>query len=423
MFDTTRDAFSQPMPWLGEEQRRTFFVGNSFFNLNWVSAPGSAVDRDGLGPLYNARSCSGCHFKDGRSQPPAPGSPLSAMLIRISVPGKNAHGGPLGDPVYGDQIQGSALGGATREADVFVDYTEVPGQFPDGERYSLRRPKYRMENWGYGPPSPSLLTSPRVAPAMAGVGLLEAVPESAITEGARARKLRSKSVSGRPNRVWNEETGTFTLGRFGWKAEQPSVLSQVSGAFLGDMGLTSRVMPAENHTARQHSAHAFVSGGTPEVEDSVLTAVVSYARCLAVPARRDVDVPEVRRGEDLFLQTGCADCHAPTLPLAPLTELPGLPIEDIHPYTDLLLHDLGPELSDGRPSFAAEGREWRTPPLWGMGLVPLVNGHGSLLHDGRARSPSEAILWHGGEALPARRAFEELSRADRRALIRFLESL
>jgi CxxC motif-containing protein (DUF1111 family) len=423
VFDTTRDAFGQPSSWLSEAHRSTFFVGNSFFNQSWLAAPASVVDRDGLGPLFNARSCSGCHFKDGRGRPPEPGAPLVSMLLRISVPGRGPDGAPLAEPTYGDQIQGSALPGLAAEANVVVTYEELPGSFADGERYSLRKPHYRLEQLGYGAASEPLLMSPRVAPALIGLGLLESVPEATLLALSDPDDKNGDGISGRQNQVPDAKSRTLVAGRFGWKSEQPSVIQQCAAALLGDMGLTSALFTDENHSARETACSDRPSGGSPEVSDAILGAIGLYARSLAVPARRDSLEPAVQHGEDLFETLGCSSCHTRTLRTAPLAELPELPAEDIHPYTDLLLHDLGPGLSDERRTFAAEGAEWRTPPLWGLGLVKQVNGHGFLLHDGRARNAGEAVLWHGGEALAARSAFTALERKDREALLAFLGSL
>jgi CxxC motif-containing protein (DUF1111 family) len=423
VFDITRDAFGQPSAWLSEAHRRTFFVGNSFFNLSWLAAPASVSDRDGLGPLFNARSCSGCHFKDGRGRPPEPGSPLVSMVLRLSVPGLGPHGAPLAEPTYGDQLQGSALPGLTAEANAVVNYEEQPGVFGDGERYSLRKPRYRLEQLGYGPPSEPLFTSPRVAPALVGLGLLESVPEAVLAALADPDDKNGDGISGRQNQVPDVKTGAVVPGRFGWKAEQPSVIQQCASALVADMGLTSTLFATQNHTAGESACNDAPHGGAPEVSDAILDALGLYARSLAVPARRDTEKPAVKRGAALFEEIGCARCHVPTLRTGPVASLPELPAEDIHPYTDLLLHDLGPELSDERPVFTAEGAEWRTPPLWGIGLVKQVNGHTFLLHDGRARNASEAVLWHGGEALGARKAFSALERRDRDALVAFLGSL
>jgi CxxC motif-containing protein (DUF1111 family) len=421
--DVTRDAFSQPAPSLSRQHRAAFFVGNSFFNQSWVQAPASVTNRDGLGPLFNARSCSGCHFKDGRSRPPPSGQPMETMLLRISVPGQGPHGAPLPDPTYGDQIQGNAIAGLNREADVVVEYRPLPHPLPDGESLVLRQPRYRLAHLAYGPASPKLLTSPRVAPAMIGLGLLEAVPASALEALADPDDRDGDGISGRLNQVWDTARQRPAPGRFGWKAEQPSVLQQSAGAFAGDMGITSSLFPAENHTAREKACAGQPSGGQPEVSDDILQTVALYARTLGVPARRDGGDARVRRGEALFVRARCNACHVATLHTEALPDLPELGGQTIHPYTDLLLHDLGAGLSDERPAFAAGGREWRTAPLWGVGLVPAVNGHSEYLHDGRARNLTEAVLWHDGEARAAREAFERLDRADRGALIAFVESL
>jgi CxxC motif-containing protein (DUF1111 family) len=399
--DATADAFSQPSPLLDAAGLRQFFVGNSLFNQNWVSAPSSVSERDGLGPLFNARSCSGCHLKDGRGGPPDAGKPLSTMLLRVS-----------GDSVYGDQLQGLALPGVAAEADVLVSYEPVRGWFDDGDPYVLRRPRFHFERLGYGPLAPGAKLSPRVAPAMIGLGLLEAVPDAVLLEASDPDDADGDGISGRPNRVPVSGRAEPAIGRFGWKAEQPTVMHQVAAALAGDLGLTTTLVPRENHGAGQLSDAT--SGGDPEVSDRALAALSLYSRSLAVPARRDLEAPGVLRGEALFETLGCVRCHAPTLKGSSQT---------IHPYTDLLLHDLGPELGDDRPVHGASGREWRTPPLWGLGLLRTVGGRVELLHDGRARSTEEAILWHGGEGERARRAFLALPKKERRALLAFLESL
>jgi CxxC motif-containing protein (DUF1111 family) len=405
--DSSGHAYMLPAHNLREEHRAAFFVGNSFFNKNWIAAPASVTDRDGLGPLFNARSCSACHARDGRGRPPDPGGGLVSMVLRV---------GP--DPMYGDQIQTQALPGIAPEAEVTVTFEEQAGRYPDGEPFFLRRPRYALRAPGYGPPPPALRTSGRVAPPLPGLGLLEAVPEAALRALEDPDDRDGDGVSGRLALV-----GDRAPGRFGWKAEQPTVLAQVAAAFQADLGLTTRLLPAENHTAGQTPCQDQPSGGTPEVSDAILRAVALYARTLAVPARRLAQDDDVRTGARLFREAGCATCHRPELRTGAYPELPELAHQTIHPYTDLLLHDLGPGLSDDRPVAFASGGEWRTPPLWGLGLSRTVNGHTFLLHDGRARDPAEAILWHGGEAAAAQRAFLQLPRAQRRALLAFLESL
>jgi CxxC motif-containing protein (DUF1111 family) len=423
VFDETRNAFSLPARNLLEEHRPSFFVGNSFFNQNWVIAPASVAGRDGLGPLFNVRSCSGCHFKDGRSRPPEPEEPMTTMLLRISVPGIDAHGGPRPEPVYGDQIQGQSIPGAPKEADVFVRYAETAGTFADDEMFSLRSPSYRIANLGYGPISPQLLVSPRVSPAVIGLGLLEAIPEATLHRLADPDDADGDGISGHLNRVWNQQTNREDVGRFGWKAEQPSVLQQTAAAFVGDIGITSSLFGEENHTGHETAAALLPSGGTPELSETILQAVGLYARSLAVPAARVGDDPQRQRGWQLFAAARCGACHLPELRTAESRDLPEFANQIIHPYTDLLLHDMGEGLADNRPTFTATGREWRTAPLWGLGLIAKVNGHTFLLHDGRARNVTEAILWHDGEARASRERFRTMSKADRSALLAFLDAL
>jgi len=423
VFDTSPKAFGFPARSIQDEHRAAFFVGHSFFNENWVVAPGSTAARDGLGPLFNARSCSACHFRDGRSRPPDAGQPMVSMLMRISIPGKGPQNEPLPDPVYGGQIQGQAVPGVPPEADVLVEYEESAGQFADGEKFSLRKPHYTLKNLGYGPLSKDVMMSPRVAPAMVGLGLLEAVPEKTLRGFADEQKRDGCGISGRPNLVWDKSAGKVIVGRYGWKAEQPTVLGQTAGAFVGDIGITSSLMPDENHTAAQVICAKQPSGGQPEVSDQILHDVVTYSRTLAVPARRNWKDPAVVKGKALFLQANCAVCHVPKMNTGDCADLPELSRQTIRPYTDLLLHDMGEDLSDNRPVFEAEGRDWRTPPLWGIGLIAKVNGHSCLLHDGRARNLAEAILWHGGEAQTAREMFRTMPKTDREAMLAFLQSL
>lgn len=236
IFDDTRNAFGQPVPNLDSTRRAGFFVGNSFFNENWIQARASVESRDGLGPLFNARSCSSCHLKDGRSRPPDPGQPFATMILRISVPGRGPLAAPVPDPVYGDQIQGQAVPHAAREADVLVEYSEQPGQFADGTRFSLRRPRYRLANLGYGPTARNLLMSPRVAPAMIGLGLLEAIPDASLQALEDPGDRDGDGVSGRLNRVWDGARRQIGFGRFGWKAEQPSVRQQTEAPFWAIWG-------------------------------------------------------------------------------------------------------------------------------------------------------------------------------------------
>lgn len=424
VFDSGARAFTLSARNLAPEHESAFFVGNSFFNKNWVIAPSSTTARDGLGPTFNSRSCSGCHFKDGRGRPPLTNDePMLSMLVRLSVPGEGLDGDPLDEPNYGGQLQGDAIPGVAVEGQVRVRWDEVAGSYADGEPYSLRRPTLEFLELAFGPLASDVLTSARVAPHMIGLGLLEALDEATILALADPDDEDGNGISGRPNYVWDPLTETEVLGRFGWKANQPGLRQQNAGAFLGDIGITSSLHGEQNCPPTQAECTSAQDGGAPELSEDLLDDMTTYTRLLAVPARRNVDDPEVLAGREQFHVLGCADCHVPSFRTGSLEGFPELSDQSIWPYTDLLLHDMGEGLADERPDFDANGAEWRTPPLWGIGLFEVVNDHTFYLHDGRARNLAEAVLWHGGEADSAKQAFIEADASDRAALLRFLESL
>ena len=424
VFMVTSDAFGQPARNLPLDQRTDFFVGNALFNRTWVTAPSSTAGSDGLGPVFNAPSCSSCHFHDGRGHPPLTSDePFAGLLLRLSIPGIAPDGGVIGDPNYGDQFNQRAILGVPAEGRPTVMYTELPGTYDDGSPFSLRAPTYDFVDLAFGPLDPDIRVSPRVAPFIIGLGLLASVDDATILARADSDDADGDGISGRPNHVWDRRRQDTVLGRFGWKANQPTLEQQNTGAFLGDIGLSTALFPDQNCTPVQTACLAAPDGGDPEIDQLKVDMVTFYTRYLAVPARRDVADPTVQRGEALFTSLGCAACHTPTLITGTVADAPVLSGQRIHPYTDLLLHDLGDGLADGRPDFEANGHEWRTPPLWGLGLVTVVNHHTLFLHDGRARDVAEAILWHGGEATAAREAFRTLSSDERAALVRFLESL
>ena len=423
---TNRNSFGLAAPNLSRLERRTFEVGDSFFSRNWVTAPASTDARDGLGPTFNAQSCSSCHTLDGRGKPPendADGE--RGLLFRLSIPGTDANtGGPLPEPGYGGQLQDRAILNVPAEGRFVIAYDVINGAYGDGEPYTLLSPRYDFTDLAFGPMRPDTMVSPRIAPAVFGVGLLEAVPEGDILARADPDDADGDGISGRANMVWDAQRQSTALGRFGWKANVPTVAQQVAGAFRGDIGITSPLFPDENCPAAQSACRSAPHGGAPEIPQGRLDKTVFYNRTLAVPAMRDADTPQVRQGAALFRQAGCARCHTPQhTTAADGRGIAALGGQTILPYTDLLLHDMGAGLADNRPDFLAGGREWRTPPLWGLGLIENVNGHTRLLHDGRARSIAEAILWHDGEGLAAREAFRNMSRAERAAVLRFLGSL
>lgn len=415
VFDNSKEAFSHRFPDMNSDHRTHFFSGESLFDQSWVAAPASTTSRDGLGPLFNARSCAACHFKDGRGNPfQGNQEPDQALLVRLSRPASQAGEPPISDPVYGSQLQPFALQDLAGEGRLEIQWQPISGQYADGETYTLQSPGYQLKDGAYGPFSDDLLVSVRLSPQLIGLGLLEQIPEAEILAQADPDDHNQDGISGRPNQVWNIEAQRPTLGRFGWKANQPTIKQQVAGAFAGDMGITSSLFPQTEITKTQIGKHQLPDGGSPEIEDRLLDRVTFYVQNLAVPARREALHPDVIAGEALFQQARCQQCHRSSYAIKDAT---------IQPYTDLLLHDMGPELADQRPDFEATGQEWRTPPLWGLGLVPVVNGHSRYLHDGRAANLKEAVLWHGGEATASRDAFKAFSANKRNQLIRFLESL
>jgi CxxC motif-containing protein (DUF1111 family) len=434
VYATGRNAFSFPAANLTDPERTRFVIGNSFFRRNWVQAPASTKARDGLGPHFIARSCGGCHTQDGRGEPPDFKRGLTdqpvGLLMRLSVAGQDKAGGPLPDPVYGDQFLNFAVQGVKPEGRITIRYTPVQGRFADGTPYTLQRPRYGFVDLNYGPMAKGVMVSPRLAPQVIGMGLLEAIADDDILGNARAQREAGGPIRGEVNQVWDQPSQQLRIGRFGWKANVATVAHQTAGAFHGDMGITSSLFPDETCTPRQRDCLAAprgAKGKDPEIDDKTFDDVVFYTATLAPPARRNARDALVLQGQQLFAQAQCAVCHRPSYRTAegpfPRLTSPALSGQTIYPYTDLLLHDMGTGLADGRPDFKANGQQWRTPPLWGIGLIHDVNGHTRLMHDGRANGVLEAVLWHGGEAQASRDAVLKFSAEERAALVKFVESL
>jgi CxxC motif-containing protein (DUF1111 family) len=404
-----QNAFSLPSANLSPSRRLDFSVGNSFFRNPWVSAPATTTARDGLGPLFNTNACQNCHIKDGRGHPPGPDAQSAvSMLIRLSIPAGSEHAeiiqrlGVLAEPTYGGQLQDMANPGVAPEGKVRVSYTTQQVSFTDGTQVELRKPNLKISQLGYGAMHPDTLFSARIAPPMIGLGLLEAIPEAAILANADPEDRNGDGISGRANQVWDREQQRTVLGRFGWKAGQPTLNQQNAEAFANDMGLTSSLVSQDNCTEAQLDCRHAPHGGEPEVSDNILASVLFYTRNLGVPARRGADTPQVLAGKNLFHQAGCQGCHTPQFTTASDAAEPELANQLIRPYS---------------------GTEWRTPPLWGIGLTETVNGHTQFLHDGRARNLLEAILWHGGEAEAAKQQVLTFNADERSALLAFLNSL
>ncbi|CAK9888979.1 MULTISPECIES: di-heme oxidoredictase family protein [Pseudomonas] len=418
----TREAFAQPLPGLEDPpQLERFFHGRSLFRQAWVVAPSRDEAVDGLGPLYNRISCIACHPKNGRGQAPAnEHEPLRTLLVRLSLPGRDAHGGPLPHPAYGDQLNELGIPGVAGEGRAHIRWEEQFVTLADGERVSLRSPRLSFSELAYGPLT-NVRTSLRVGSPVFGLGLLEAIDPSTLQALADAPK--PNGVKGRVNQVWSVERQRLEAGRFGLKSNQPDLRQQIASAMHGDLGITSPLYPEQNCTALQTACRQAVSGGEPELDALQLGDLHFYLAHLVPPPRRDQHKPEVQRGEQLFNEAGCAQCHRPRLSTGQHSLYPLLSARQIEPYSDLLLHDMGAGLADGRDDYLANGREWRTPPLWGLGLLERINPGAGYLHDGRARTLEEAVLWHGGEAAVARERFAGYSRQERQVLLEFLRSL
>ncbi len=433
-FTEKDDAFSQPSAGFTEDRLHSFNRGNGLFRKLWIAAPSEIKTSDGLGPLYNARSCQACHLKDGRGHPPeGPEDDRISMLLRLSHLGGTSPDGiaewiaTSPDPVLGGQLQDFAAPGLAAEGQFSVTYTETPATLADGTIVSLRAPVYSIT-----PAAPDgLLLSHRVAPQMIGLGLLEAIPAADILALADPDDLNHDGVSGRPQIVPSVEFGVPMLGRFGLKAGAPTIREQTAAALAMDMGLSNPLYPDPwgDCTEAEASCRTAPHGQEPGLRDGLevarerLDLLTFYARNLGVPARREADDTTVLKGKDIFEATGCAACHQPSFVTLTLQEQPEQSAQAIWPYTDVLLHDMGPGLADNRPEGRASGTEWRTAPLWGIGLTEIVSGHTQFLHDGRARSLLEAILWHGGEAGAQRDTVAAMTAEDREALLAFVGSL
>ncbi len=432
---TGAHVFAQPSAGIVGDARMTWHLGEALFDKLWVPSPSSTRGSDGLGPLYNARSCQGCHIRDGRGHVPDADGAVS-MFLRVSVPADPGADMPAiadwiatrPDPVYGGQLQDFGAIGHRAEYRLDVSYRDIAVPLSGGETAWLRAPSYTAADLGYGPLAKGAMLSPRVAPQMIGLGLLEAIPAADILARADPDDADGDGISGRAALVPSIEHGRPMLGRFGWKGGEATLREQTAAAFSGDIGISTALHPAPwgDCTAAQGACrgarHGTDANGA-EIPGDAFDAVVHYVRNLGVPARRAPGDATVLHGKRVFHDTGCAACHTPKHVTARLPDQPRQSFQLIWPFTDLLLHDMGDGLADNRPEGRATGREWKTPPLWGIGLTGQVSGHTQYLHDGRARSLLEAVLWHGGEARAQRDAVVSMPPADRDALIRYLESL
>jgi CxxC motif-containing protein (DUF1111 family) len=418
VFNRTSTAYEQPSAGLTEANEIKHRKSDLVFEAVFVTPP--ATTNPGLGPLFNNNSCASCHIRNGRGLPKA-----GQLLARVSDTRNwnldstvdphqyNLEKAAQNDnapavPGLGTQIQDYAVYGNNPEASVEINWQEVTGNYGDDTKYNLRSPVPKITLADGEQLPKEVLISLRLPPPVYGLGLLEAVPDKQIQQLADPEDRNKDNISGRPNQVWNAQAQAVSLGKFGWKASNPTLKQQTAAAYVNDMGVTNPLFPAED--------------GSIDIDEEILTSATFYSQTLAVPGRTLLDSPQVQQGEKLFKNANCIACHVPQLQTGNY-EIPELANQTIHPYTDLLLHDMGDGLADKRPDFLASGKEWRTPPLWGIGLTQTVLPYASFLHDGRARTFEEAILWHGGEAEASREAFRKMSSNDRQALVWFLRSL
>ncbi|MCG8488459.1 MAG: hypothetical protein MI756_13390 [Chromatiales bacterium] len=440
-------SFQLPAENLPQALHPDFHAGKALAHQPWVRAPTITTARDGLGPIYNARTCLFCHINGGRSQmPDSPNRELIGPFVRISIPGSDKIQGVVPEPVYGDQLQTQsvALSHQLRqvsqvrkvslksqevkpEAYIYIDWQKSSFTYPDQTVVSLRWPKPRITKLAYGELDSNTLFSLRNSPPIHGTGLLELIPQSAIDALADPQDKNGDGISGRVNQVWDFEQAKTVPGRFGLKANRANNLRIVTAAaFTGDVGITNSIFPQQPCTEAQiqclKTPHGNGEEGV-EIPTKLLDLVSDFLRNIGVPKRSNWNSETVLAGRELFFRTGCQACHHPDYTTGESSRMPHLAKQKIWPYTDLLLHDMGADLADDRPDYEATGSEWRTPPLWGVGLREAVNGSNNLLHDGRARTVEEAIIWHGGEAQKAKQNFVNLKADQRDLLIKFVESL
>lgn len=437
-----RNAFTHYSANMTFEKRLDFKLGEALFQRLWVTAPTRTKAADGLGPLFNSRACNGCHIRNGRGHPVNENNEsagATSMLLRLSIPPQTADqlrdhlDGKLAtvpDPVYGGQFQDFSVPGIEAEGRVKVSYSYFDVSLDGGETVTLRKPSYEMTDLTYGPLHPDVMVSPRLAPPMIGLGLLEAIPDDVLLAMADPQDEDGNGISGRANRVWDIANEKMAIGRFGWKAGMPTLDQQNQNAFQFDIGLSTPLYPngAGDCTAAQQSCLKAPNGNSPEFENleahSLITdLVLYYTRNIAPPVRTNTDDPDVLAGQKIFDQIGCASCHTPRYDLPVRDDMVEQSGQVIWPYSDLLLHDMGDGLADHRPEAQASGTEWRTPPLWGLGRAQKIDPRARFLHDGRATTILEAILWHGGEAEPARTKVTKLPPSERSKLLAFLKSL
>lgn len=416
----TREAFASPIPALSLSKMRQFTGGRHLFRRSWTSAPSSVKSLDGLGPVFNRVSCSGCHVKDGRGRPPEDGAKFKSMVIKLSL---NKNNSILPDPNYGFQLNDKSILGVPYEGKAQIQFSTKTVFFDDKSKVELSVPSYSFHSLSFGPFNPETKYSGRVAPAVFGLGLIEAIKEEDIIKNEDVFDVNNDNISGRAHYIIDVPSKKTILGRFGWKATRGTLLHHITGAAFQDMGLTSSFFLKQNCTNIQKKCSEQINGGVPEISDKQINMLQLYMQTLAVPRQRNPDNKDIIQGNKLFKNIGCETCHISTYKTGKHKDHIELSNRVIKPYSDFLLHDMGPGLDDELKEGSAISYEWKTPPLWGIGLVKMVNKHTRFLHDGRARSIEEAILWHEGESLSSKNKYLSLNAEERSKVLKFLNSL
>ena len=435
--ENKRDAFMKPFTSLSAEQKFNHSLGRSLFEKFWVAAPSSTTASDGLGPLYNARSCHSCHLNNGKGHAPAAlqnATNVPSFFLRLKQWPQSKHADSKKavepDPIYGTQLQSNSNINIPAEMKMNIQYEYYTVTFLDGSTSELRKPNYLFERFFYGKPHENTQYSGRVSPALIGVGLFDAVDDTTLLKFADPDDKDNDGISGKANIVWDETKKTWRPGRFGWKATVATLTQQNQSAFNGDLGLSTPLFsnPNGDCTIAQHQCLELQNGNSPHMDNLEVSHVVTdmvdtFTALSAPPKMRNLANEKFIQGKVIFDNLQCAACHKPVMKTGVHTTFSELNNKTFYPFSDLLLHDMGEGLADVGNEFDAKGSEWRTAPLWGLGLNKIVSKRESYLHDGRARSLNEAILWHGGEAQASQNSYRQLNITQRSTLIKFLESL
>ena len=427
----TNKVFMKQIAGLNDEEQDKFMLGRSFFTIPWVEAPSATTARDGLGPLFNSNTCVNCHPNNAIGSVYNKNNNISRNYVtRLSIPSNGSfehkkmlkYNGFIEEPLYGEQISINGVPGVPYEAKSIIKYESVPIFYLDGEKVVLKKPlqgvEYQLADLQYGEISHNVSITNRLAPALVGLGLLEQISDEQILKNEDITDKDNDGISGKANIVYSVEHKDFRVGRYTKKASAPSVIHQSAAAAFNDMSLTNIYFQKENCTSSQKECLEAPKGDdvmgkkTFDLPKMRLDAIAFYLKNLKIPYSKITEF----EGEILFNDVGCVKCHTASFTLESGYQ--------IKPFSDLLLHDMGEALSDGRVEFKANANEWRTAPLWGIGKYKLATGKSpELLHDGRAKTIEEAILWHGGEAQKIKETFMNLSKTQRVSLIKYIEEL